>query len=110
MLTMQEDMLSQLSAEVEKLKLMLLAKSSRDGLDDFESNDVVHRQQQKYTSDTTSRMANTVKAQVPPVITKFRGPPRADQLHGDMVVKRQQEKNLIVPDEITEAKRQFKKR
>eukprot|EP00353_Schmidingerella_taraikaensis_P011208 CAMPEP_0185589128 /NCGR_PEP_ID=MMETSP0434-20130131/55712_1 /TAXON_ID=626734 ORGANISM="Favella taraikaensis, Strain Fe Narragansett Bay" /NCGR_SAMPLE_ID=MMETSP0434 /ASSEMBLY_ACC=CAM_ASM_000379 /LENGTH=63 /DNA_ID=CAMNT_0028212261 /DNA_START=87 /DNA_END=278 /DNA_ORIENTATION=+ len=50
---------------------------------------------------------------MPPVIMKSTGGPRAEKLYStgstNMVVKRHKEKQLIVPDEIKEAKRQFKK-
>ena len=104
MLAMQEDMLTQLNAEVEKLKLMLLAKNNKsnnfDSLEAHGQNTTI--QDQQFMSDTTARMANTAKAQVPPVITKARVPTRADQLYGG---KFQREKKLIVPDEIVQAKR-----
>lgn len=106
MLAMQEDMLNQLNQEVEKLKLMLLAKTQSD----FKREK--QQQQQQQDSNSSQRMLDTAKAHVPPIIiqdsvqgkvTKSR-----DQNNQNITVKRQKGKQLIVPDELKEAQRQHK--
>ena len=66
MLAMQEDMLNQLNAEIEKLKLMLLAKQQAEATQIHASGEREARgttsEDQQFRSDNTMRMAGTAKA------------------------------------------------
>ena len=96
MIQMQAEMLSQLNQEVEKLKLMLLAKQTAD-----QKREQVYTAEEYMTQDS-AKMAGTAKAQVPAVIL-------SDTKGQDkLTIKRKQGKQLIVPDELKEAQRRQK--
>ena len=64
MIQMQAEMLSQLNQEVEKLKLMLLAKQTAE--DNLKQKPVYTNED--YMTQDSAKMAGTAKAQVPGVI------------------------------------------
>ena len=93
-------MLSQLNQEVEKLKLMLLAKQTADM-----NREPVYSAEEYMTQDS-AKMAGTAKAQVPAVILSDK---REKMSSGqNLTIKRKQGKQLIVPDELKEAQRRQK--
>ena len=71
MLGMQEEMLNQLTSEVEKLKLMLLAKKQVENKPTTPLLPNSVHNELEFQSSSTTRMAGTAKAMIPPGISKL---------------------------------------